>query len=110
MGLYQDLLKTGVSEDEVADIFTNLLACASNSEDLIPTVERLADGFKFDKTYEYFFNQSQVEMKQELHQQALQTLLKSFAIAREDGAEHAELTRFKVQEMHTLNSFYQEFN
>lgn len=52
----------------MADIFTNLLACASNSEDLIPTVDRLADGFKFDKTYEYFFNQSQVEMKQELHQ------------------------------------------
>ncbi len=49
-------------------------------------------------------------MKQELHNQSLQTLLKSYALCKEDGSEHSELTRFKVQEIHTLNSFYQDFN
>jgi len=60
-------LKAGVSDDEVADILTNLLACASNQDDLLQPVERLLESYNFDKTYEYFFNQSQVEMKQELY-------------------------------------------
>lgn len=65
MNIYTDLLKDA-SEDEVQDILTNLLACASNSSDLIEPVERLLEGgsYKFEKTYEYFFNMCQVQMKQ----------------------------------------------
>ena len=43
MNIYQELLKKGTSEDEVADIMTNLLACASNQDDLIDPVERLVE-------------------------------------------------------------------
>jgi hypothetical protein len=59
VNLYTDLIKTA-SEDEVQDILTNLLACASNSDDLIDPVERLVESFKFEKTYEFFFNLCQV--------------------------------------------------
>lgn len=31
-------------------------------------------------------------------------------MAREDGSDQSDLTRFKVQEIHTLTSFYNEFN
>lgn len=31
-------------------------------------------------------------------------------MAKEDGSDQQDLTRFKIQEIHTLNSFYQEFN
>ena len=110
IGIYQDLLKDGASEDELADIMTNLLACAANQPDAIVPISRLQEGFSFQKTYEYFFNLSQVLMKEERYQEALSALLKSFGMAREDGADHTDLSRFKVQEIHTLNSFQQEFN
>ena len=41
---------------------------------------------------------------------AFKSLTKSFQMAREDGSEQSDLTRFKVQEIHTLNSFYHEVN
>lgn len=47
IGIYQDLLKDGPSEDEIADIMTNLLACAANQVDAIESVTRLQDGFNF---------------------------------------------------------------
>ncbi len=31
-------------------------------------------------------------------------------MAKEDGSEQSDLTRFKIQEIHTLNSFYHEVN
>lgn len=31
-------------------------------------------------------------------------------MAKDEGSEQSDLTRFKVQEIHTLNSFYNEFN
>ena len=110
MGIYQDLLKSTPSDDEVADILTNLLAIAANAEDLIMPVERLIEGFNFQRTYEYFFNYSQVQMKQELYQDAFHSFIKSFNMAKEDGTEQSDLPRFKIQEIHTLNSFYQDFN
>lgn len=49
-------------------------------------------------------------MKQQLFQDSLKTLLKSYAMAKEDGSEQQDQTRFKVQEIHMLNSFYQDLN
>lgn len=72
------------SDDEVSDIITNLLACAANQEDSIQSIEGLAQGVQFDKTYEYFFNLSQVRMKQQLHQEALKVLITSHQMAKQD--------------------------
>ncbi|CDW76997.1 signal recognition particle 72 kda protein [Stylonychia lemnae] len=109
VNLYTDLIKSA-SEDEVQDILTNLLACASNSDELISPVERLVESFQFEKTYEFFFNLCQVQMKQQLYQEALKMFIKSYQMAKDDGSEQSDLTRFKVQEIHTLNSLYQDLN
>jgi len=44
VNLYTDLIKSA-SEDEVQDILTNLLACASNNDELLAPVERLVESF-----------------------------------------------------------------
>ena len=68
-------------------MITNLLACASNQQDQIQNVERLADSLQFEKTYEYFFNLCQVQMKQSLYQDALKSLIKSYGMAKEEGSD-----------------------
>lgn len=49
-------------ESEIGDIITNLLACSANQFDQIDRVnvliEKLAMGADFEKTYEFYFNQS----------------------------------------------------
>jgi hypothetical protein len=49
-------------------------------------------------------------MKQQLYQDAYKTLAKSYQLAKEDGSEQNDMTRFKVQEIYTLNHFYHDFN
>ena len=87
-----------------------MLACSSNYPESIPSVTSLVEGTTFEKTYEYFFNLGQVQMKQQLLQEAMQSLLTSFKQAKEDGSEQSELSRFKVQELHLLTSFCNELN
>ena len=98
------------TEDEIQDIVTNLLACAANASDSeLLDKQQAQDG---SNTYEYFFNLSQVQMRKQLFQDSLKSLLKSFELAREDDShlDHSEQTRFKVQELHLLNSFYHDLN
>lgn len=49
-------------------------------------------------------------MKQQLYQDSLKSFIKSYQMAKEDGSEQTDQTRFKVQEIHTLNSLYQDLN
>lgn len=75
VNLYLDLFqKASSSTDEeelLSDIITNLLACASNLQsaaDRAP-IERLVESTsgQIERTYEFFFNLSQVQMMQQLH-------------------------------------------
>ena len=75
---------------------TNLLACLSNQIDQKEIVENLISKYPFEKTYEFFFNYSQVQMKQQLHSKALESLLQAFKMAKDEGSESNDLIRFKV--------------
>lgn len=64
---YQDILEGSNDQDEVADILTNYLACQSNnleakSQDIEKFIQRYGEG-NFEKTYEFYFNLSQVYLK-----------------------------------------------
>lgn len=37
-------------------------------------------------------------------------MLESYDVAKQDGSDQSDATRFKVQEIHTLNNFYNAFN
>lgn len=63
-GIYNDLLSSKeTSEDEIQDILTNLLACAANASDSELLGKQASADSGADKTYEYFFNLSQVQMR-----------------------------------------------
>ena len=50
------------------------------------------------------FNQSQVLMKSGDFDAAMETFLSSFEMAKEEGSDQADAARFKIQELHMLNS------
>ena len=57
--LYQELFSKTSEEEELADILTNMLACASNQDvEAIGPVERLVEmtSGQLERTYEFFFN------------------------------------------------------
>ena len=78
-----------------------MLACSSNTQDKqqISLVENIVgkEGGKIEKTYEFFFNLAQLQMKQQLQEEAFRSLVQAFIMARneEDGL-HSEMGRFKV--------------
>lgn len=51
-------------------------------------------------------------MKQQLQEEAFRSLVHAYTIAKgeDENTVHAELGRFKVQELHMLNSFVHEFS
>ena len=66
-------------EDEIGDILTNMLACASNQDggEVFKQVERLVEktSGEVDRTYEFLFNLCQVQMKQQMQEEAFRTLV-----------------------------------
>jgi predicted transcriptional regulator len=67
VNLYQDLFGETQEDEELSDILTNMLACASNQDpESIKQVERLVEktSGEVERTYEFFFNLGQVQMKQ----------------------------------------------
>jgi ferritin-like metal-binding protein YciE len=65
VNLYLDLFQNaGEEEEELADILTNMLACASNqdSSEARAPVEKLVEktSGQVERTYEFFFNLCQV--------------------------------------------------
>jgi tetratricopeptide (TPR) repeat protein len=63
---YQDLYANAEDDEEKGDILTNMLACASNFTEGIPIVESLISKQGEERTYEFYFNLCQVQMKQAL--------------------------------------------
>ena len=54
---------------------------------------------------------AQLQMKQQLQEEAFRSLVQAFSMARnEEDSLHSEMGRFKVQELHVLNSFSHEFS
>ena len=65
--MYQDLFGETQEDEELSDILTNMRACASNQDsESIKQVERLVEktSGEVERTYEFFFNLGQVQMKQ----------------------------------------------
>lgn len=93
-----------------------MLACASNLQDQasIAHVERLVEktSGQLERTYEFFFNLCQVQMKQQLYSEAFRSLVRSYQLAAEQDEDtlHTDATRFKIQELHALNTFCHEFS
>lgn len=84
-------------ESEIGDIMTNLLACAANQFDQIDRVNAvLSKLVNDDKTYEFYFNESQMMMKKGLFEEALDSLLRSFEVAKEDNSDQTDAARFKI--------------
>ena len=117
IAIYCKLIEDGqLAEEEVSDVASNLLACGSNAIESMPKIDNALRvvGSHLEKTYEYVFNEGLVQISKSLYKQALNSLLTSYQLAlkEEDGGplSQADLVRFKVQEIHTLNSFYQQFS
>lgn len=50
-------------------------------------------------------------MKQQLHQEAFRSLIHSYELAKQDDEQlHGDATRFKIEELHALNTFTHEFS
>lgn len=97
--------------DEICDILTNLVACGSTKAEHIDKVKQVVSTCEpFQKTYEFYFNECQLLMREQLYENALKMMLESYDVAKEDGSDQTDATRFKVQEIHTLNNFYNAFN
>lgn len=64
----------------------------------------------FEQTYEYFFNLSQVYLKDQCTDLALKTLKDSFEKSKVDDSFADDQIRFKVQEMHALNKLVHQYS
>ena len=104
MDCYEQVL--GKQSDDLGDIATNLMACSANQFDQIERVDHILSKVTMTSgiSYEYCFNKSQMLMKKGAFDEALDSLLRSFELAHEDGSDVTDAARFKVQEYHMLNS------
>ena len=106
MATYDTVLKTDLSPEDIIDILTNYLACQGSVDDVdLEKLENTLANFKVDKSYEYFFNLSQVYLKEKNLAKAHEALMQAHKLAKaEDGFDGSEEeARFKIQEMHFIN-------
>ena len=97
--------------DQVDDICTNIAACAANQPDLCDKSEKIFAEFAGQlESFEFKFNQSLINLKQQDFSAAIMSLLQAFEKAQAEGCSAKELTRFKVQELHMINCFQAVFN
>jgi hypothetical protein len=75
-----------------------MLACASNQDPRSgANMGKITqEAGKIEKTYEFYFNLSQVQMKQQLHQLAFRSLLQSYELARQEDHHQDDAMRFKI--------------
>ena len=93
------MLKSDLSEEDMMDILTNYLACQSSIDhDDLEKLENMLNNFKAEKSYEYFFNLSQVYLKEKDLEKAHEILMQAYKLAKTDeqfeGTE--EEARFKI--------------
>lgn len=72
-----------LDQDEITDITTNFLACqssmqTSSQKDVHDFMQKYCNDEAFEKTYEYYFNLSQVYLKDQCTEQGLKTLKDAF--------------------------------
>lgn len=100
-------------EDEVMDVATNFLACmASLKTPNLAEVEGFIRDYvegRGDKTYEYYFNLSQVQLLARHTEAAIQNIKVAFDRAHQEEAFAEDQVRFKVQEMHLLTDLFHQF-
>jgi len=98
--------------DEVSDIIVNYLACqSSTSSKSTEEVKKVMAQFSgFDQTYEYFFNLSQVYLKDDMVDESLKCLRSAYDKAVKDDSFKDDQVRFKVQEMHFLNELQYQYS
>ena len=103
-----------VSEHDQNDFITNILACSANDVTQADTVEETLNKMGHESAsssvYELFFNQSQSLLKCQLFEDAIKSFLKAHEVAVGENSFSSDHGRFLVQELHTLNSFYNGFN
>ena len=63
-----------------------------------------------EKHYEFYFNLSQIYLKDDDPEQALHYLREAFKKALNDNSITDDNVKFKVQEMHFLNELYKYYN
>jgi hypothetical protein len=61
-------------------------------------------------SFESSFNQSLISLREQDFSGAIFQLLKSFEVANAEGASQKDLVRYKVQELHLLDSLKKAFN
>lgn len=121
MKSYEEILSTShtkaegvetLDEDEIMDTLTNFLACSSNqkesSQAAVNEISKYC-GAGFEKTYEYFFNLSQVYLKDNMTEESIQGLRDAYEKSKHDDSYKDDQIRFKVQEMHLLNELYNQY-
>lgn len=106
-----------LDKDEVVDIVTNFMACQSSVvSQTSKKVEKIIQKFCSDpeieeeKHYEFYFNLSQIYLKDDDPESALQYLREAFKKALSDGSLSEDNVKFKVQEMHFLSELYKFYN
>ena len=106
---YQEILDqdADLDQDEVADIATNYLACQSsigNKQDVEKFIAKYCESSSFEKTYEFYFNLSQVYLKDQCTEASLKQLRDAYEKSKQDDSYKDDQIRFKVQEMHFLSN------
>ena len=103
-----------LDDDEITDIVTNYLACSTNEEQastdkVNAIISKYCGSNESDKTYEFFFNLSQVYLKDNLTEKAIDGLRQAFNKSKQSNSYKDDEIRFKVQEMHLLNDLYNQY-
>lgn len=101
---YQEILDDGTNEldqDEVADIVTNYLACqssnlGSSTQQVEKFISKYCESPQFEKTYEFYFNLSQVYLKDHCTDQSLKKLREAYEKSKSDDSYKDDQIRFKV--------------
>lgn len=113
--VYKNILQRNdqdIDTQDKSDIIVNLLACencqsGSNLDSILKLIEQQQG---YDKTYEYYFNLSQIYLKEGRSQEAFASLSEAQKLALKDDALKDDQVRFKVQEMHFLNELFAQYS
>jgi hypothetical protein len=73
-------------------------------------IAKYCEGSNFEKTYEFFFNLSQVYLKDQCTQESLKQLRDAFEKSKQDDSYKDDQIRFKVQEMHFLSNLVNQYS
>lgn len=78
--IYCQMIGKGLEPEEVPDVAANLLACGANAPSKMQEIEKALQsvGSELEKTYEFVFNESLIQISNSQYNQALNSLLTSY--------------------------------